>query len=100
MVMERKVAGVIGAIAALGAFSSAQAATPPADPTEVLKAGSFADLLKPIPNALETLRAVDAAMPARPDDETQMAQYYPQGYYHHHHHHHHHAQMLRVLPGV
>jgi len=98
--MERKIAGVIGAIATLGAINGADAATPPVNPAEVLKAGSFADLLKPIPNALAALRAVDEAAPIRPsENDVQTAQYYPY-YYHHHHHHHHHSQMLQVVPGV
>ena len=85
--MDKKIAGLLGAVAALGSLNAAQAAPAP-DPTEILRANSFAELLEPIPNAAELLRAVDAAQP--PVEATvQEAQYYP--YYRHHHHHHHHA---------
>ena len=87
--MEKKIAGLIGAVATLGALSPAEAApmaSPP--PTEILRANSFADLLEPIPNAVSLLRAVDEAAPTPSmDGNLQPAQYY-----HHHHHHHHHAQ--------
>lgn len=84
--MDKKIAGLLGAVAALGGLNAAQAA-PAQDPTEILRANSFAELLEPIPNAAELLRAVDEAQ--QPAEATvQEAQYYP--YYHHHHHHHHH----------
>jgi hypothetical protein len=84
--MEKKIAGLLGAMAALGTLNAAQAAPSP-DPTEVLRADSYADLLAPIPNAAALLRAVDEAKPA-PEANVEVAQYY---YHHHHHHHHHHA---------
>jgi hypothetical protein len=92
--MEKKIAGLIGAVASLGAFSAAGAApmASPA-PTEILKANSFADLLEPIPNATALLRAVDEAGPMpSADDNVQLVQFY---YHHHHHHHHHHSQYRR-----
>jgi hypothetical protein len=87
--MEKKIAGLLGAMATLGAFSGAEAAPAPSPaPTDVLRANSFADLLEPIPNAAALLRAVDESRPAQSADENvQLAQFY----YHHHHHHHHHA---------
>jgi hypothetical protein len=86
--MEKKIAGLLGAAVALGAMNGAQAAPTPA-PNEALRAGSFADLLEPIPNAASLLKAVDESQ-TRPSTEAnvQLAQYYR--YYHHHHHHHHH----------
>jgi hypothetical protein len=82
--MEKKIAGLLGAVAALGAFTAAEAAPMPA-PTEILRANSFADLLEPIPNAAALLQAVDESAPATSaDGNIQLAQY------HHHHHHHHH----------
>jgi hypothetical protein len=85
--MEKKIAGLLGAMAALGTMNAAQAAPSP-DPTEVLRANSYAELLQPIPNAAALLRAVDEARPApSADANVQVAQYY----HHHHHHHHHHA---------
>jgi hypothetical protein len=90
--MEKKIAGLLGAVAALGAFSAAQAAPSPA-PSDVLRANSFADLLQPIPNAAALLRAVDESRPSPSADENvQLAQFY---HHHHHHHHHHHSQYRR-----
>jgi hypothetical protein len=95
--MEKKIAGLLGAVATLGAFSAAQAAPSPA-PTDVLRANSFADLLEPIPNAAALLQAVDETAPASSADENvQLAQLYV---YHHHHHHHHHSQYRRYAPRV
>lgn len=91
--MEKKIAGLLGAVAALGAAGSAQA-TPA--PTDVLKANSFAELLQPIPNAAATLQAVDEAAPVPPRDNVQLAQFY----HHHHHHHHHHSFYRRYAPRV
>ncbi len=88
--MEKKIAGLLGAMATLGAFNGAEAAPAPSPaPTDILRANSFADLLEPIPNAAALLRAVDESRPVQTADENvQLAQYY---YHHHHHHHHHHA---------
>jgi hypothetical protein len=94
--MQKKIAGLIGAVAALGAFSTAQA-TPTASPpsTDVLKANSFADLLEPIPNAAVTLQAIDESGPiSSTEGNVQLAQY------HHHHHHHHHHHYRRFAPRV
>jgi hypothetical protein len=90
--MEKKIAGLLGAVATLGAFGAAQAA-PVANPApaEILHANSFADLLEPIPNAVTLLQVVDEAGPISAADENiQQAQFY-----HHHHHHHHHSQYRR-----
>jgi hypothetical protein len=97
--MEKKIAGLLGAMATLGAFSAAEAAPIPAPaPTDVLRANSFADLLEPIPNAAALLRAVDESAPVpSADDNVQLAQYY---HHHHHHHHHHHAFYPNYAPRV
>jgi hypothetical protein len=90
---NKKIAGLIGAMATLGAFNPA-AATPvtgPA-PTDILRANSFSDLLEPIPNAVALLQAVDENAPAVSRDENvQLAQY---------HHDHHHSQYRRYAPRV
>jgi hypothetical protein len=99
--MEKKIAGLLGAMATLGAFSAAQAAPVPSPaPTDVLRANSFADLLEPIPNAAALLQAVDESAPVPSADENvQLAQfYYP--HHHHHHHHHHHSFYPRYAPRV
>src|ERR1700694_3209799 len=92
--MEKKIAGLLGAMATLGAFSAAEAAPAPVPaPTDVLRANSFADLLEPIPNAAALLRAVDESAPVPSADENvQLAQFFD---HHHHHHHHHHHSMYR-----
>jgi hypothetical protein len=92
--MEKKIVGLLGAMATLGAFNGAEAApAPPPAPTDVLRANSFADLLEPIPNAAALLKAVDESRPAPSADENvQLAQFY---HHHHHHHHHHHSQYRR-----
>jgi hypothetical protein len=95
--MERKIAGLLGAVATLGAFNAAQAApTPTPAPTDVLRANSFADLLEPIPNAAALLQAVDESAPA-PSAKVELAQLVVIG---RHHHHHHHSQFRRYGPRV
>jgi hypothetical protein len=84
--MDKKIAGLLGAVAALGAVNGAQAASAP-PPTDVLKADSYTDLLEPIPNALKVLQALDEQSPVKSTGAAvKVAQYY-----HHHHHHHHHG---------
>src|ERR1700676_5297025 len=92
--MEKKIAGLLGAVATLGTFNAPQAApTPSPAPTDVMRANSFADLLEPIPNAAALLRAVDESGPITSADENvQLAQY--------HHHHHHHSQYRRYAPRI
>ena len=85
--MDKKLAGLLGAVATLGAMHAAQAASP----TDILQASSFAELLDPIPNAAAQLKALDehqASQPAKA--KVELAQYYVPYYHHHHHHHHHH----------
>jgi hypothetical protein len=90
--MDKKIAGLLGAVATLGAMNAAQAApTAAPTPTDVMRANSFADLLEPIPNAAKVLQAIDENAPAQPaDPNIQLAQIVI-GVGHHHHHHHHHA---------
>jgi hypothetical protein len=81
--MDKKIAGLLGAAAALAAVSGANA-------TEVQgnapnPAASYRDLLNPVPKALEALKADDARLANAPADEVKLAQY---GHHHHHHHHH------------
>jgi hypothetical protein len=61
--MDKKIAGLLGAVAALGAVNAAQAAPSPSPaPSDVLRANSFADLLEPIPNAAKLLQAITTAI--------------------------------------
>lgn len=90
--MDKKIAGLLGAVAALGTLTAGQAAPAPAgQPADVLQANSYAELLQPIANASAKLRAMDEAPSARAEGPVQLAQA------HHHHHHHHHAQARRPV---
>jgi hypothetical protein len=80
--MDKKIAGLLGAAAALATMNGAQAA--PTQPPKPTAAGSYRDLLEPIPNAVELMKADDAALAERSTQgDVKLAQY------HHHHHHHH-----------
>ncbi len=80
--MDRKLIGLVGVAAALAPGAATASPVLGADDTT---AASYADLLKPIPNAVEKLQASDALLRERESAATlEMAQYY----YHHHHHHH------------
>jgi hypothetical protein len=94
--MDKKIAGLLGAAAALTAVNTAQAAAPATaaiGPTAV----SYRDLLEPIPNALALLKNEDTqGTEARTDGQTRLVQHhhhhhhrYYRRYWHHHHHHHH-----------
>jgi len=87
--MDKSVAGLIGAVGALVAGSAQAATAVPVTVSPVLQASSYADLLKPIPNALEVLKAQAEAAPPAPGGDAEPTVQTVQ-YYHHHHHHHHH----------
>lgn len=96
--MDKKMAGVVGAVAGLATIGSGQAATAAPQRSDALQASSYADLLAPISNAAELLKAEDAARVEEQSGDVKLVQYYPHPYpppyyypyYHHHHHHHHH----------
>lgn len=85
--MDRKTATLIGAAAALAA-GPALAAPHGAEAPSTPVVASYAELLEPIPNALERMRMSDAQADARPAQLID-AQYVN---HHHHHHHHHHSR--------
>ena len=95
--MDRKIASLLGAAAALTAVNSAQAAAPAHAAIEPA-AVSYRDLLEPIPNALALLKNEDTqGTETRTNGQTRLAQHhhhhhhrYYRRYWHHHHHHHHH----------
>ena len=88
--MDRKTVGLVGVVSALAAPGlAAQAA--PANPSAVPVAASYAELLEPIPNAVERLKVVESEDAARPPQLVE-AQY---GYAHHHHHHHYRRRYYR-----
>src|SRR5215472_5987724 len=65
--MDKKIAGLLGTVAAVGAIGTAQAAPAP-EPSDVLKVNCYAELLEPIPNAAKVLQAIDEQAPARTAD--------------------------------
>jgi hypothetical protein len=106
--MEKSTAGLVGAIASLATMGTAQAAHPVQTPAhlmpQVMSVSSYAELLQPIPNAPDLLKASNAELLQKSEAQArvQEVQYYNQGpppgyydqqqqYHHHHHHHHHHA---------
>jgi len=89
--MDKKLAGLLGAAAALSAVTTAQAA--PASGPELPQASSYRDLLDPIPNALPLLKAEDARLA-----ETGAVKTAQVVIGHHHHHHHRAGVTVRVGP--
>ena len=92
--MDKKLAGLLGAAAALTTMTAAQAA--PAREPELPAATSYRDLLDPIPNALPLLKADDQRLAQ--SGTTKTAQVVV-GHHHHHHHHHHHGARVYVRVG-
>jgi hypothetical protein len=118
--MDKTTAGLLGAVATLATMGVAQAATEPApNPSQFMQAASYADLLAPVQNPTELMKADDAMRAERgtlQDDvdrtpeNVQLADWHNENYHHHHHHHHqaynrhhhhhHHHQAGVVIPGV
>jgi hypothetical protein len=93
--MDYKLAGLLGAFGALASMGTAQST--PVNATDALQAHTYADLLKPIPNATATLEALDRETDST-EPNVQLAQFFIE---HHHHHHHHHAyRRFRAEPRV
>jgi hypothetical protein len=94
--MEKSIAGMIGAVAALAVASPSMAA--PNDLQAALSARSYADLLQPIPNARALLEQDDVADES--DAPVQTVQYQDHHHHHHHHHrrHHRHFRPVVVIP--
>jgi hypothetical protein len=93
--MDKTVAGLLTAVGgALAVASPAGAVTV----HDALHADSYADLLRPVPNAVAVQQAIAEAQAAAPDVMTVQFlrhhhhhhhRYYRRRFYHHHHHHHH-----------
>jgi len=111
--MDKKIAGLLGAVAAVTTVTSAQA-TPQ---LPALQASSYADLLMPVPNATEALIAHDQLLAQSPaakrSEGVKVAEEHHhhhhhvivikrhrRHYRHHHHHHHHHSGAYIGVPGV
>jgi hypothetical protein len=112
MPMDKKIAGLLGAAAALTTMTAAQSAVAEPTPSAPL---TYRDLLEPVPNALAALKADDARLTEEKEANVKLAQLYfyrhhhhhhrhhhrfynyvPRGYYHHHHHHHHHHRGFSI----
>ena len=88
--MDKKLAGLLGAAAALTTVGAAHAAT--SNGPELAPAANYQDLLEPIANPLSALRADNARLAETPAaDGIKLAQ-------DHHHHHHHHMVPRIVRP--
>ncbi len=105
--MDKSLAALIGAVGALAVAGPAHAATSAAL-QNVMQANSYADLLKPIPNALALRQALAEAppteQPAAAEPEVMPVQYYRDRHHHHHHryrrrhhHHHHHRHGIGLI---
>ncbi len=95
--MDHKLAGLLGAFGALASMGTAQAT--PVNATDALQAHTYADLLKPIPNATATLEALDRETDST-EPNVQLAQFFIEHHHHHHHHHHHAYRRFRAEPRV
>jgi hypothetical protein len=104
--MDKKIAGLLGAAAALTAINTTTQATP-AQNTELAPATTYRDLLNPVPNALSALKADNARLSRdQANGPMRLAQVSVQvGHHHHHHHHgvrirvghhHHHHHVVRI----
>jgi len=85
--MDKKIAGLLGAVAGLATIGTAQAAINPAAGQDALQAYSYADLLTPIAHPIALLKADDAARAQKPAAEPAADFQLAENYHHHHHHH-------------
>src|SRR5690348_5982654 len=87
--MDKRLAGLLGAVASVATVGAAQAAMPAAETgSPIPQASSYAELLGSVPNAAELLQADDQSRVEQAGG-VQLAQF------HHHHHHHHHRVIIR-----
>ncbi len=93
--MKSRTALLLCSTAAVAAFGATGYATrAEASPTDIPAVQSYSDLLAPIPNAAEALRADNIAKARQPRARLQLAQY------HHHHHHHHNDAAGAIIGGI
>jgi hypothetical protein len=86
--MEKTTLGALGAISSLVALPGFAAVVTTRVEPAVPPARSFAELLDPIPNAVERLKIADE------QDSMAQPRLIKAQYYLHHHHHHHHAYVI------
>ncbi len=99
--MDKTVTSLIAALSAVAAAAPSHAApVAPAAVHQALEFSSYADLLKPIPNAVAILKQAAEAEEATSSDGQATVEtvqfyhhhhhrYFRRRYYHHHYHHHH-----------
>jgi hypothetical protein len=102
--MDKKIAGLLGAVAGLATMTAANAAVQDnAASSPLPAAASYAELLAPVDNATELLVADDAARVQQGEAHVQLAQYHHHHHHHtriiirrrhYHHHHHHHRRVI------
>ena len=85
--MDKRTLGIMGAITSLTAATAIGAEAAPSAPQPVTRAQSYAELLDPIPNAVERLALVNSQ--TEPDGARLIKAQYVDGPVAHHHHHHH-----------
>ncbi len=109
--MDNSIKTLLGAVGALAAAVPAHAATSaPMTLESAMRADSYADLLKPIPNAVALRDELAASQVAGPVGAEVLSvqyyhhhhhRYYHRRFYHHHHHHHfYHRRGVRVGPVI
>ena len=85
--MDNKIIGLLGVMSLVGTMDAALAATPADSSKGALpEAGSYSELLDPIPNAVALLAAADAQAPRAGEKAPQEGVQVAQNYHHHHHH--------------
>jgi hypothetical protein len=97
--MDKKIAGLLGAAAALATGGAANAATE-VQGTPQNPATAYRELLNPVPNAVAALKADDARRDAEARNVKTAQVSVQLGHHHHHHgvrirvghHHHHHVR--------
>jgi hypothetical protein len=94
--MDKTKLGMAAALSAAVAIPSVAGAPAQAKEPPVPTADSYADLLQPIPNAVERLKAADEQDRSAAEPQLIKAQYY---HHHHHHHHNHHYRYRRWWGG-
>jgi hypothetical protein len=95
--MDKRIDGLLGAAAAFTAVSGANATDVQGTPSSPV--ASYRDLLNPVSNALDALKADDARRASAPAAEELAQVTIGVGHHHHHHHHHHHSSLVRSLIG-
>jgi len=93
--MDKKIAGLLGAAAALATVGSANANAAGVQGSTPNPAANYRELLSPVPNAMAALKDDDARREAEARNGVKVAQV-SVTVGHHHHHHHHHGVRIRL----